>query len=190
MILASHLRAGMVIRFEGQLYRVLLADYHPGQGKMGGVTHARLKNLATSTLWEHSFRGDLKLDDRPVVRSTMEFLYQDGAAFHFMSPLTYEQIELPSGLVGPQAEFLLPQMQVTVEFVEGQPVNVILPGIVEVQVAETAPPAHQQQDSTWKPARLANGVEVQVPPFVKSGDVIRVDLATLRYMDRAKAGVR
>lgn len=61
MITASQLRAGMAIRFEREIYKVLIADYHPGQGKMGGTSHARLRNLSTGTLWEHSFRSDLKL---------------------------------------------------------------------------------------------------------------------------------
>jgi len=64
MIAASQLRQGMVVRHEGQTYKVLIADYHPGQGKMGGATHARLKNLDTGTTWEHSFRSDLKLEDQ------------------------------------------------------------------------------------------------------------------------------
>ena len=65
MIVASQLRAGMAIKFEGQDYRVVSADYHPGQGKMGGATHARLQNLVTRTFWEHSFRSELKLGGDP-----------------------------------------------------------------------------------------------------------------------------
>jgi translation elongation factor P/translation initiation factor 5A len=68
MITASQLRAGMAIKYEGQKYKVLTADYHPGQGKMGGATHARLQNLSTATLWEHSFRSDLKLEEIPIDR--------------------------------------------------------------------------------------------------------------------------
>ena len=80
MITASQLRAGMAIRFEGQLYRVIASQYHPGQGKMGGVTHTRLKNLHTGTFWEHSFRSDLKLDDLPVEKLNLEFLYAMAAS--------------------------------------------------------------------------------------------------------------
>ena len=77
MITASQLRTGMAIKYEGQKYRVLVADYHPGQGKMGGVTHVRLQNLSTATFWEHSLRSDLKLEEIPVDRLTLEFLYAD-----------------------------------------------------------------------------------------------------------------
>ena len=71
MINASHLRIGTAIRYQGQDYRVVAAEYHPGQGKMGGVTHARLQNLTTGTFWEHSFRSNLKLEDMPMERQSL-----------------------------------------------------------------------------------------------------------------------
>jgi len=71
MISASQLRTGMAITYEGQDYKVVAAEYHPGQGKMGGVTHARLRNLATGAFWEHSFRSDSKLEELLVERQTL-----------------------------------------------------------------------------------------------------------------------
>jgi elongation factor P len=186
MVNASQLRPGMAIRYEGQTYKVLQAEYHPGQGKMGGGTHVRLKNLSTGTLWEHSFRADLKLEDLPVARQSLDFLYTDSGQCFFMNPENYEQVEIAASLIGPQADFLQPEMRLPVEFVEEQPASVVFPEILEVRVAETAPPVHAQQDSTWKPARLENGVEIMVPQFIKSGDLIRLDVANLRYMERAK----
>lgn len=190
MVTASQLRAGMAVRYEGQVYKVLAADYHPGQGKMGGVMHARLRNLSTASLWEHSFRADLKLEELAVEKQPMDFLYADGGQCCFMNPDTYEQVEVPASLIGPQASFLLPEMRVAVEFVEGQPVSVVFPEILEVRVAETAPPVHQQQESVWKPARLVNGAEVMVPQFIKVGDLIRLDMASLKYIDRAKGATK
>lgn len=186
MVLASQLRAGQAIRFEGQIYKVLVADYHPGQGKMGGTCHARLKNLTTGTLWEHSFRSDLKLDDLALEKQSMEFLYADGAECVFMNPDTYDQISVPAALIGPQADFLLPQMRLSVEFLEDRPVSVVFPEMIEIRVADTAPPVHAQQDSTWKLAKLDNGVEILVPQFIKTGDMIRLDLLQMKYMDRVK----
>ncbi|HXG32092.1 MAG TPA: elongation factor P [Bryobacteraceae bacterium] len=186
MVQASQLRAGMAVRYEGQIYKVLVADYHPGQGKMGGTTHARLKNLATGTLWEHSFRSDLKLEDLPVEKQEMEFLYTDADACYFMNPETFEQVAVPLKVLGSQARFLRPEMRLQVEFVEGQPVSVLFPDIIEVRIADTAPPAHAQQDSTWKEAVLENGVQIMVPQFIKTGDVIRLDVENLKYVDRAK----
>jgi elongation factor P len=187
MISASQIRSGMAIRYEGQLYKVLAADYHPGQGKMGGVNHLRLKNLLTGTTWEHSLRADLKVEDVPVDRQTPEFLYSDGASCFFMNPVSYDQIEIPVAVIGEQAKFLDPGMQLPLEFVEGRPVSIVFPDFIEVKIADTAPPSHGQADSAWKPARLGNDVQVMVPPFVKIGDTIRLNLSNLKYMDRTKA---
>ncbi len=187
MILSSQLRPGMIIRLEGQIYRLLAAEYHPGQGKMGGAAHTRLQNLKTGTQWEHSFRADMKIEDVAVDRVNLEFLYADSGTCVFMNPDNYEQVEIPSALLGEAAAFLQPQMKLPVEFVDGEAVHVVFPDFVEIRIAGTAPPVHQQQDSNWKPAKLDNGVEVMVPQFIKTGDAIRLDVATLRYMDRVKA---
>lgn len=186
MVAASHLRAGMAVRFEGQPYRVLFAEYHPGQGKMGGQTHARLKNLSTGTLWEHSFRSDLKLEELDVEKQPMDYLYDDGGDCYFMNPGSFEQVAIPRATIGPQAALLQPEMRVAVESVEGRPVSVSFPDVLEVRVVETTPPVHQQVDSVWKAARLESGVEIMVPQFIKNGDLIRLDVANMKYMDRAK----
>ncbi len=186
MTTASQLRAGMAIRFEGQPYKVLMAEYHPGQGKMGGVTHTRLKNLETGTLWEHSFRADLKFEEIEVTKQPMEFLYEDSGECYFMDPVNYDQVPVAKSVIGDQAGLLLPQMKVAVEFVEGRPASVVLPDILEVRIADTAPPVHQQIDSVWKAARLESGVEIMVPQFIKTGDMIRLDVASMKYMDRVR----
>jgi elongation factor P len=155
---------------------------------MGGVAHSRLRNLSTGAFREISFRAELKLEELPVEKQNLEFLYSDGDQCCFMDPATYEQVLIPDSLVGPQARFLQPQMQLPVEFVEGQPVSVSFPDIVEIRIAATAPPLHGQQDNTWKSARLANDLEIIVPQFIKAGDLIRVDVQNLKYVDRARAG--
>ncbi len=186
MISASQLRPGMAIRYEGVNYKVVSCENHPGQGKMGGVVHTRLKNLSTGAFWEHSFRSELKLETVPVEKRSMEFLYAAAEQCHFMNPETFEQIGIDDAVVGPARLFLLPGMELPVEFIEEQPVSVVFPDIMEMRAAETAPPAHGQQDNTWKKARLENGVELLVPQFIKPGDMIRVEVETLRYVDRAK----
>lgn len=186
MVLASQLRAGSAIRFENQSYRVVAADYHPGQGKMGGVTHARLQNLNTSTIWEHSFRADLKFDELSLERIPMDFLYRDGDICYFMNPETFEQLPVEVSLMSGREMLLQPEMRISVEMLDGRPVGVLFPDIIEVAIDDTAPPSHQQQDSTWKNARLANGLDIQVPQFLKTGDVIRMDVIGRKYMDRVK----
>ncbi len=190
MVTASQMRAGMAVRFESQPYKVLVAEYHPGQGKMGGVTHARLKNLSTGTLWEHSFRADLKLEELEVSRQPMDYLYEEAGLCYFMDPETFDQVAVPRQVIGEQASLLQPEMRVAVEIIEGSPVSVAFPDVLEVRVAETAPPIHQAVDNVWKPARLENDLEIMVPPFIKNGDLIRLDVANLKYMDRAKGSGR
>ncbi len=186
MLVASQLRPGMVIRFEGNNFKVVSCENHPGQGKMGGVVHTRLKNLSTGSFWEHSLRSELKIEIVDVEKRSMEFLYADAERSYFMDPENFEQIGIEAAVIGPGGRFLQPGMQVPVEFVEGQAISVLFPDITEVRVAETAPAMHQQQDNTWKRARLENAVELLVPQFIKTGDMIRVEIETLRYVDRAK----
>jgi elongation factor P len=190
MVLASQMRAGMAIVFENQTYRVVAAEYHPGQGRMGGVTHARLQNIDTGTFWEHSFRAELRLPDVPLERQALQFLYMDADRCCFMDPENYEQTEIANAVVGPRAPFLEPGMKLSVEFVSGRPVNVLFPDVIEVKIADTAPAAHQQVDSAFKPAKLGNGIEVMVPQFIKAGDMIRLDLGTMKYMDRARTDAK
>jgi elongation factor P len=190
MIVASQLRAGMAIKFEGQDYRVVSADYHPGQGQMGGATSARLQNLTTRTFWEHRFRSELKLEEIPVEKQPLEFLYAAAGQCCFMNPETFEQTEIQTETIGPLAEFMEPGMKLSVEFAEGRPVNVVFPDVLEVRIADTAPPIHQQQDNNLKPAKLDNGVEVMVPQFIKTGDVIRLDPQTIKYVERVKADAK
>lgn len=187
MISASQLRAGMAIVYEGQRYKVVAAEYHPGQGKMSGQAHTRLYNLDTGTFWEHSFRSELKLETIPVEKQSLEFLYAAGDLCCFMHPETFEQLEIPIAMAGAQSVLLTPGMKLTVEFVDARPMAIAFPDVVELKVVDTAPPMHQQADSAFKPARLESGLEVMVPQFVKTGDAIRVDAAAMKYVDRARS---
>ncbi len=190
MVSAAQLRPGMAIRYEGQVYKVLASEYHSGQGKMGGVTHASLRNLSTGAIWEHSFRSELKLEEVPVEKRILTFLYSDQDHSYFMNPVNFEQVEIPNQVIGPQIRFLEPDMQISVEFVEDRPATVLFPDIIEVRVEETAPPVHGQQDNTWKSARLSNGITIMVPQFIKNGDLVRLEVASLKYVDRAKAATQ
>jgi len=154
---------------------------------MSGAAHVRLQNLETGTFWEYSLRGELKLEEIPLEKRTLEFLYADGEQCCFMDPDTFEQFEIAASTVGPQASFLDAGMRLPVEFMESRPIRVVFPEMLEVRIADTAPPLHQQADAALKPAVLENGASVMVPQFVKTGDVIRLDLTTMKYMDRVRA---
>jgi elongation factor P len=187
MIEASALRSGMVIRWEGASYRVVAAEYHAGGGKMGGVAHARLRNLETGSVTERRFRGDERVEDLASERRTMEFSYQDGEAFVFMDPQSFEQVPISQRLIGPAARFLQPGVQMPVDFLGERPIGVAMPETVEIRVAGTAPPMHAAETSALKEATLDNGLVILVPLFIKPGELVRVDVESGRYVERVKA---
>ncbi len=186
MIIASDLRAGMALHLEGQLFRVLSSEFKAGGGQAGGAVKTLLQNVLTGREWERRFHPDEKLDDRPVQRRSMEFLYVNGENCVFMDPNTFDQVELPRTTIGPMEPFLQPGVTLPVEFCDEHPIAVTLPAVVEATVAETAPPQHSGQDSTWKQAVLDNGVKLLVPLFVAPGELIRIDTHTGRYLERVR----
>ncbi|MDR7415144.1 MAG: elongation factor P [Armatimonadota bacterium] len=191
MVAASELRSGMVIRLEGELFRVITASYHAGGGQMGGVTHAKLRNTRTGTVREVRFRADELIEDVQTTRRNMQVLYQDGEATHFMDTETFEQVDIQNARLGPAAAYLREGMTVPVEFSDGEPVGVVFPDVVEVQVVETAPPSRAiGTENVWKEAKLENGLVILVPPFIAPGEWIRVDVETASYVERAKRKAR
>jgi len=102
-----------------------------------------------------------------------------------MNPNTFEQFEVPTALLGPAGRFLQPAMELPVEFFAEEPISVVFPAVAEARVQRTAPPVHSQQDSAWKQATLENGLSIQVPLFIAPGEVVRVEVRTGRYVERA-----
>ncbi len=187
MVIASELKPGMVIRSEGQVYKVLEVEAKAGAAKMGGVVKATLSNLQTSRLLDNHFRPQERLEELALERYNMEFLYSGEDGSTFMNPTTFEQVEITGEMIGPAKEFLQPGMELPVDFFEGKPVNVVLPQIAEARIATTAPPVHAQQDSAWKEATLENGLPIRVPLFIAPGETVRVEVKTGRYVDRVRA---
>ncbi len=187
MLAASQLRGGMALRLSGEVYRVLDARFHGGGGKMGGVTHAQLRNLRTGTQREWRFRADETVETIELERRAMQFLFTEGETSTFMDPQTFEQVGVENTLIGKGVVFLTADSTLAVEFCEGRPVGVSLPEHVDVRVTETTAPAHTQgADNVWKEARLENGLKILVPPFIAPGELIRVSVADAAYVERAK----
>jgi len=186
MIAASDLRFGMVVHFEGNLHRIIESAYHAGGGKLTGTVHTKLENLRSGQIIERRFRPEEKLQRVDLDRAEWQYLYSDGSMFYFMNPKTFEQLPISREILGSYARFLREEMIVTVASYDGQPVHVIFPEVVELRVSSTGQAAHQQQTSALKSAQLENGLEVQVPLFIKDGDLLRIDTATGRYLDRVR----
>ncbi len=117
----------------------------------------------------------------------MDYLYNDNTHYYFMNAETYEQVALDEGMLGDYTGFLKEGARIQVDFFDGQPIAVEMPSAVELKVVETEPELKGATASNSpKPARLETGVVVQVPPFIRPGDVIRVDPNEGRYLERAK----
>jgi len=190
MVLASQLRPGVVLKMGDDLLKVVESTYHVGQGKMPGSVHAKLRDVRKGTFKELRWRPEEKLDDTNLEKLEMEFLYSDADSATFMNPVTFDQVSIPLEAIGAATRFLKPEMAVPVEFYQGEPVSIIFPEIVEVKVESTGQPVHQQQDNTYKHATLENGIEVMVPQFIKPGEVVRIEVAGGKYVDRTRADSR
>lgn len=190
MVNASDLRAGMVIRIDNGPFSVVEATYHIGQGKMPGSVHTKLRDILKGTTKELRFRPEERLEETVLERQEMEFLYSDVDAATFMNPQSFEQISIPLETIGPGHTFLRAEMTVPVEFYNGQPVSVMMPATVDLTVEVTLAPVHQQQDNTYKTATLENGMEVMVPQFIAPGEVVRIEVATGKYVERLRKDSR
>lgn len=190
MLLASQLRHGTVVKLTDGLYRVIESTYHVGQGKMPGSVHAKVQHVVKGTFKEIRWRPEERLEDVALEKKQMQYLFSDADSATFMDPVTFDQVSIPLDAIGPAQRFLRPDMEIPVEFFEGQPISVEFPPAVEVKVATTAQPVHQQQDNTYKFATLENGMEVMVPQFIRPGELVRIDVATGKYLDRVRTDIK
>lgn len=183
-ISATQIRKGMIIKIDGELYKV--HDFqHVTPGKGQAVMQTRLRNLRTGTLVEQRFRSAASVERVHLNPREVEYLYEDGNHWVFMDTETYEQIRLGRGALEDALPFLLPNTQLRVEFFEGEPITVELPGQVELEVTDTEPALKGATASaSTKPATLETGLVVQVPPFIEIGDKVRVDTDSGEYVER------
>lgn len=187
MVIASELKEGTAIRIDRHIYRVLEVESKAGAAKLGGVVKTKLTDVKSGRMWEPHFRTQERLEDLELDRRMMEFLFSDDETCTFMDPDTYEQIAIPRPILGSAAQFLHSGMELPVEFFAEEPISIVFPAVAEARVQRTSPPAHSQQDSAWKEAMLENGLSIQVPLFIAPGEVVRVEVKTGRYVERAHA---
>jgi elongation factor P len=175
----------MVIRFNGELFSIF-SVFHRTPGNLRGFVQAKMRNLRSGAMIEHRFSSEDRVERAALEQHSMEYLYDDGEYYYFMNSETFEQMHLTKDLLGNAVQYLVPQLAVTVEFFEGQPISVELPATVDLTVAETEPALRGATVSNvTKPAKLETGLVVQVPPFVNTGDRIRVSTAEGAYQERA-----
>jgi len=182
---ATQLRPGMVIRHEGELYTVFSVD-HRTPGNKRGAMQTRMRSLRTGCIVDYRFRAEEFVERAILDEIEYEYLYHDASGYHFMNVETYEQIALTPEVLGEAVNYLIPNVQLSVEFYEGKPIGVVLPDTVDLTVVDTEPTVQKATASAvMKPAKLETGLMIQVPPFVNNGDKVRVDTSEARYVQRA-----
>ncbi len=186
MINATQIRKGMVIKVEGKLYKVLEATHiTPGKGQ--ALMQTKLRNLNDQTLLDYRFRSKDKVEQAYLEKIEMEFLYQDGNDYIFMNLDNYEQIKLSKNVIGDEIDYLIPNVVFFIEMQEGSPVGVEPPLTLDLKVIKTEPFLKgATQSASSKPAELETGITINVPPFIKEGDIIRIDTRDNKYLERAK----
>ena len=182
---ATQMRPGMIIKNNNDLHLVFTVE-HRTPGNLRAFIQAKLRNIRTGAMFEHRFRSSDPIERINVDEVPMEFLYQDGEHFYFMNTETFEQIQLTGDILGESVDYLIPNLQIKVEFYDGKPVGIELPQFVELEVKETEPGLKSATaSSVTKPAKLETGLIVQVPPFINEGEKIRVDTTEGKYLSRA-----
>ena len=183
---ANDIRKGMVILHEGTPCKVMEFRHHT-PGNLRAMVQTRLRNLLTGNSFEHRFRSADTLERVTLEQHQMEYLYSDGSQHHFMNTENYEQVAMSEEDLGDAAQWLMPGLKIEIEFYNGSPIGISLPGSMELTVTETEPVLKGATVSNSnKPATLENGVTITVPPFVTEGERIRVNPTEAKYIERVK----
>jgi elongation factor P len=175
----------MLIKLDADLYRIIDL-YHITPGNKRGHVQCKLRDIRTNRLIDHKFRSEDDVERAALVEHEMQFLYRDGDFFHFMNTETYEQLHLSQEVLGDTALYLLPDSLINVEFYDTDPVGIHLAQTVDLKVVDTVPGIKGATAAAQvKPATLETGLVVNVPAFVNTGDVVRINTETGEYLSRA-----
>jgi elongation factor P len=185
MALANDLRKGMAIRYNGNP-AIVLEVQHRTPGNLRAFVQAIIRYINTGKSADVRFSSTEKVELVEVSRQNLEFSYSDGQGYHFMEPESYETITLQEDLISNAKEYLVENLSVEVLRIEGRPAQLELPASVNLKVVESAEGVRgDSANNVLKPATLETGKIVQVPLFIKEGEVIKIDTRTGTYMGRA-----
>lgn len=185
MATANDLRRGMAINYNGDI-SVVLEMQHRTPGNLRAFVQATLRSIRTGKSSDVRFSSTERIEPVPMITKKMEYSYKDGADYVFTDPETFETVTLTAELVGDSRNYLVENGTVTVTFVEEKVVSVELPSSVVLAVTEA--PEGLRGDSAnnvQKPITLETGITIQAPLFIKTGEKIKVDTRTGKYMERA-----
>ncbi len=175
----------MLIKIGADLFRVLELQ-HVTPGNLRGFVRVKFRNIRSGTLSDQKLRSEDTVERAVLDEREMQYLYKDGDAFHFMDTTTFEQLHIDAEALGDSVNYLIPDAIIKVEFYVTEPVGIELPPTVDLTVEDTAPGIKGATASAQvKPARLETGLVVSVPPFVNTGDKVRISTETGEYLSRA-----
>ena len=181
---AGEIRVGMLLEYKNDLWQVLKTQ-HVKPGKGGAFAQVEMKSLNKNTKLNERFRSSETVEKASLEETTFNYLYSDEANYFFMDPKTFEQIEMKKEVVGDKGKLLTENLKVLVSFYNENPISIELPNQVQCKIETTdAALKGQTVSSSYKPATLDNGLSIQVPPFVESGDEIIVDTRTIEYVKK------
>ena len=181
---ASEIRVGMLIEYKNDLWQVLKTQ-HVKPGKGGAFAQVEMKSVNKNTKLNERFRSSESVEKASLDETKFNYLYEDETDYHFMDPKSYEQINIKKEVVGEKGKLLTENLGVSISFYNEAPLTVELPNQVTCTIDTTDVALKGQTvSSSYKPATLENGMNIQVPPFIDSGDKIIVDTRTIEYIKK------
>jgi elongation factor P len=181
---AGEIRVGMLLEFKNDLWQVLKTQ-HVKPGKGGAFAQVEMKSVNKNTKLNERFRSSETVEKASLEEANYNFLYEDDSNYFFMNPKSFEQIEIKKNIVGNKGKLLSENLEVSVSFYNENPISVDLPNQVNCKIDSTDVALKGQTvSSSYKPAILDNGLSIQVPPFIESGDEIVIDTRNLEYIKK------
>ena len=181
---ASEIRVGMLIEYKNDLWQVLKTQ-HVKPGKGGAFAQVEMKSVNKNTKLNERFRSSESVEKATLDETKFNYLYGDETDYYFMDPKSYEQINIKKETIGEKGKMLTENLEVSISFYNDKPLTVELPNQVTCTIDTTDVALKGQTvSSSYKPATLDNGINIQVPPFIESGDKIIVDTRTMEYVKK------
>ena len=181
---ASEIRVGMLIEYKNDLWQVLKTQ-HVKPGKGGAFAQVEMKSVNKNTKLNERFRSSESVEKASLDETKFNYLYDDETDYHFMDPKSYEQINIKKETIGEKGKMLTENLEVSISFYNEKPLTVELPNQVTCTIDTTDVALKGQTvSSSYKPATLDNGINIQVPPFIEGGDKIIVDTRTMEYIKK------
>ena len=181
---AREIRGGMLIEYKNDLWQVL-KNQHVKPGKGGAFAQVEMKSVNKNTKLNERFRSSESVEKASLDETKFNYLYGDETNYYFMDPKTYEQINIKKETIGEKGKMLTENLEVSISFYNEKPLTVELPNQVTCTIDTTDVALKGQTvSSSYKPATLDNGINIQVPPFIESGDKIIVDTRTIEYIKK------